>query len=298
MLSLLRGEMKFLTHHYALSALAILLLFHDANATTFVFVITPRGIVVGSDSKLTITIYERAGLPKNWPNKLDKTAIIQDRLFVGDVNIEGLYFFGPLPEKRDVINYNFTNWIKNVDKECPPNVSVSTLTTIVESESRVAFHDFNQGLRDGTIALENDLPDPYIEYFIAGYEADVPIINHVYFRLYRNQKRLEGPFIEPMHPPTKKVRYKNFYVFGWNDIADDLANRNGQSYKDMLPAIPNELPKLLAGNDLTVKEATKICLAVLRWEQKHHARIVGPPYLIDVIAPFGMGGVTRTTYPK
>ena len=59
-----------------------------------------------------------------------------------------------------------------------------------------------------------------------------------------------------------------------DDFVYVVKSGKGESYKEIAAVLPNELPKLIAGKDLTLNEATNVCLAVLRWEHKYHEGFV------------------------
>ncbi len=134
--------------------------------------------------------------PRGEPTpRVRKAVVIKNRLVLATVNASSLNLFSDYGRQR-VFSYDFTQWTAKIEKKCSRNVSVSTLTTIVESESRTAFKGFDQFFTVGAFD-RNKASDRFIEYFVVGYEAGVPTINRVYFhikaRLGRSFRRYRKP---------------------------------------------------------------------------------------------------------
>jgi hypothetical protein len=283
--------------HKALKAIILVLLIdlYSCWATTVVVVVTPNAIIVGTDSKNLGSNFGGITSGGRLPRE-DKIAIIQNCLVVATADIAALNLFSDHGRKR-AVSYDFTKWIAQVDKQCPTNVSVSILTSIVETESRIAFRDVGKAIAGGAFDRKKS-SQFFVEYFVAGYDAGIATVNRVYFQINWNDLRLEGPLTQPIRPRHDARVNENFNVFGWNDVVYELNNRESDGYKEMLAFIPNELPKILSGKVLSISEADSVVLAVLRWENKHHAAFVSPPYVIITIPPLGGGGVEQNSFPR
>lgn len=264
------------------------------HATTVVFVVTSSGIFVGADSK----VLERGGVRMGCPitQNPDKASVVQDRLIVATLATASI----DLHSRRtgESICYDFTEWIANVKKKCPKDVTVTALTGIVKSESSIAFKNIDKPLAAGAFGTIKQASNPLIGYFVAGYENGVPVINGVEYHVDWHTVHLNPAIVVLEHVNHQEGIDKNLHVFGWNDFVYVVKSGKGESYKEIAAVLPNELPKLIAGKDLTLNEATNVCLAVLRWEHKYHEGFVAPPYIIWTIPPFGMGSVIRMSHEK
>jgi len=255
------------------------------RATSAVVVVTPYGVVIGIDSKIV-----RDRRVRGPPVPQDKAVIVQDRLvvaIVGEVNFAA-------QKGKERVEYKFEDWIQAIKGKCPQNMSVFALTSLIESVSRSTFRNYDRFVRAGAFERDNSIP---IQYLVAGYDSGIPNITRVYFEIDWAKLQLKGPEKKVEHPNANSKVDFDFLVDGQNDIVKQLANRESGGYKEMLALAPNEIPKLVSGKNLTLIEGRKACRAALRYETNHHKDKVGPPYVIFVIPPFGMGGVTRELYP-
>jgi hypothetical protein len=259
-------------------------------STTIVCLVSSNGIFVGTDSKTTaVEDIKHPG------RRVDKTAIVKHRIMVATVNLGAFDLWRY--DSSKVFNYDFAKWIAGIEKKAPADIPVSSLTSLIESEASNTFDQLNWWLDRGAFDRQHP-PDPLIEYVIAGYEAGNPTINRLDLCIDWNLRRVEPPVVAAVHPRHDDGIDKNLHVFGWNEVVNVIKDGKGDSYKEIAEMIPNELPKLVAGKDLSFSEARDACLALLRWEHNHHEALVGPPYVIIIIPPAGMGGVTQQTYPK
>jgi|SRR5208282_4616345 len=274
----------------------ILLVCSFCGATTLVFCVTPHGIIVATDSMASNFSVGRAGKSVQPYQRVKKAIIVQDRIVVATVNMT-IMDFSHTGHPEDAIRYNFTQWMAEVDEQCPKNVSVSALTSLLEIKSRTTFENVNKAIAGG--AFNQKKPSqPFVEYFIAGYQSGIPTITHLYFNIDWDKNRLTDPIIGEIHPDHDPRVDFGFGVAGRADVIDQLRNRESDGYKEMLDLIPHELPKVISEQDLSIREATNLCLAVLRYETRHNNSLVGAPYVIITIPPLGGGAPSRVVYSK
>lgn len=276
--------------------LAIVLLCGKLSATTVVFVITPEGIIIGADSKGMGENF--GGFPASSAGLIKKTAVIKDRIIVATVNLDKASIYGSHGAKL-ILDYDFAKWISDIEKKCAENVSVSTLANIIETEGGKTFDKLNPALSTGAFTGQNP-PDPFVDYYIAGYENRMPVVLRVYFSIDNVRGRMKFPVRETIHPYPKGKPDRDFFVVGagQNFVTAELAKGKGRTYEEFKAMVPAELFKVLAGDPLTMSEAINFCLATLRFEHKHNSERVAPPYVIKVIPTLAMGGIREMSYSR
>jgi hypothetical protein len=259
-----------------------------------VFAVTPTGILVATDSK---GVRISGGDTRRPLGSIEKAFIIQDRLVVASVGTAVMNFTRP-GHPEDSTRYNFAEWMTEIKKECPRNLSVSALTSLIESKSRNTFKNVSKVIASGTLDRKKTF-DPLIEYYVAGYDTGVPSITHIYYRVDWENRRLSDPVTEVVHPSKNAPGVDNdFFDVGITEVGAEIADAKGNAYKELLSMIPNEMPKLYAGKILSIPEATDSCLAVLRYQTKHHPTFVGPPFVVTIIPLDGKERAIRTVYSK
>ncbi len=272
----------------------ILLACSCCYSTTVVFSVTPYGLLVGTESgELPTYVGSFAGTKRTGPS-VEKAIIIQHRLVVTSLNLADAEIT-QAGKPNYVFRYHFKTWIAAIEKKCPKDVSAYALTSLIEGESRTTFKDFDKFIA-GRAFNRNTTPNPFIEYYVAGYQTATPVITRIYFKIDWDKHRLVGPSVERIHPDHDPRVNFAFLVAGRNEVGTQMQDKKSDAYKEMSRMIPQELPKLLSEQDLTLSEATNACLAVLRYETNHQKPLVAPPYAILTIPPLGMGSVTRSIY--
>jgi hypothetical protein len=269
----------------------ILLLACYCHATCIVVVITSQAIFVGTDS------YSTSRSP-NAPSllKVDKTFIVRHRFLVASLGAGDLEYGAP---GHLDINYHLASWIVEIEKECPENATVASLTLLIEKKSAVAFRNVDRYIATGRLDDFKTRP-LFVEYLVAGYEALVPTLNVVRFNIDWRNQRLVGPILSSIYPDNSAHPNFGFYVAGQNMVSErDLFEKKGDSYKELAPLIQKELPKLFAFQNLSWDEATNVCLSVLRVNARHFKKSVGPPYTVTTTVPFGAGtAIMKTTFRR
>jgi hypothetical protein len=125
----------------------LLLLAICCHATNVVVVITPQAIFIGADGKSTNP--ETSG-----SRPVDKAVIFQKRLIVACL---GVASFGvPSNGVNKRFSFYFTQWIKEVEKHAPPNLTVADLTSLLETEGSVTFNDMDidRFITDGALDFQ------------------------------------------------------------------------------------------------------------------------------------------------
>jgi|GEM_PF-6332459 hypothetical protein len=281
-----------LKRRFCIYAILVLLCANYSAATTLVFLVTHSSIIVGADSKVMAPKGNR--IRRTSPSGINKAVIVRDLFVVAAGNLSSEDIFTK-DHVSKVFSYDFAKWIVKVQEKLPKNLSIPVLTHVIESESGITFKNFDKYIAGGALS-GNYAPDPLIEYFIVGYESGIPTINDVYFRIDRNKNHLEGPTVDPVYPNNKAGLSYNLHVACTRDVIVDLNAGKRETSEELGAMIPKELPKLLSRQDLSLSEGINVCLAILRYEARHHKDFVAPPYTITVVPPLGMGGITQATY--
>ena len=92
--------------------------------TTGVFVITPKRIVAGTD-RLSISLAKNGTFTKK--GTATKIALLKGRFIVACIGLES-FRGGPSPG-RQVLLYDFPNWIKTIESQIAPDASTLQLAT-------------------------------------------------------------------------------------------------------------------------------------------------------------------------
>jgi hypothetical protein len=267
----------------------MLLLLSYCHATTVIVIVTPQRIFVGTDGKVT-----SPANPKVSSRGVNKATIFQNRLIVAVLSATAIEVANKLDKGRVVFRYDFAQWIAEIEKKAPSNVSVADLTKIIENESRVAFQDLDRYIAGGALGY-NKTHKTLIEYVIAGFDAGIPTVNKVYYKINWETYQLEGPILVSIFPDANGGVNFNFHIFG--QLATDyteLGNRKGKSYEELVAVAPKELSKVLARQNLSLDETKRFCLALLRIQAKHF-NDVGPPYSITTTVPSELGNQKSST---
>jgi hypothetical protein len=285
-----------LRHRCAVYALALLFVCRDSWATSAVLIVIPGHIFIGTDS-----VNEWAPIPGSGPMSIphiDKTAVIRGKFVISTLGLIAFPVYTRGSDHKLIFNYNFADWISNIQKHLPAKLSVSMLTNIVERESGIAFKDFDNVIAGGAISRDYPSPNFFVEYYIAGYERGVATINRVHFRLDWNKYHLDGPTVTPIDPDHQRRLDNDLLIDGINGFkfAEQLNDTKSEAYKELIAKIPKEWPRFLSDQDLSVVEATTICLAMLRYQTKHNEGQVVPPYII-IDVPRSLRAI-RKTYPR
>ena len=202
-----------------------------ALASTAVLVVTPHGIVVSTDSKVTITNAAHQQVGES--TTTSKFFIVQNRIVVasiGETDIPRDDSLLPANSAR----YHFLAWMKDLQAALPDNISIEDLAATIERESARKFAGFEDGvLKRGFMNPQSPLETcrPFIQYVIAGYQGGLPRAYIVQFDIQWNEKRLIGPTRVLIHPPERGQLNFAFYSFGIVEAITDITNRDSYAYK-------------------------------------------------------------------
>ncbi len=190
-----------------------------ALASTAVLVVTPHGIVVSTDSKVTITNAAHQQVGES--TTTSKFFIVQNRIVVasiGETDIPRDDSLLPANSAR----YHFLAWMKDLQAALPDNISIEDLAATIERESARKFAGFEDGvLKRGFMNPQSPLETcrPFIQYVIAGYQGGLPRAYIVQFDIQWNEKRLIGPTRVLIHPPERGQLNFAFYSFGIVEVS-------------------------------------------------------------------------------
>src|SRR5437879_3019462 len=171
------------------------------HGTTAIFVITPTGIVAGTDQ---LTKGSSSSGKAVFRKDITKIQLINGKFIVASVGIE----------RSNA--YSFEDWITKVGNKLAPDASVTQFVGLIENEATKTFKDdmaIEKYMRSGALVKSQPFEDTLVEYIVAGYESGVPTIIRTYFNLDWHDKRLVGPVRDVDFPaggsnPTIGIKMK------------------------------------------------------------------------------------------
>jgi hypothetical protein len=259
---------------------ALLLLFAcSCHATSVVVIVSPAYIVVGSDSRSTI-----AGNTSINSETATKIFIVQNHIVVADLGV------ARLDDVNGRVGYDFAIWLNALSKTFPANVSVSQVTSAIESKSRETFVGF-----DRAFIKTHRMPQPtsadwfqsLATYVIAGYENGRPSVQTVEFYIDWITESLIGPIKGPLHKEAGVGIDSYLVALGHNGAIGNFHNRNSYMYKQCIFRSPRIFKKLLsAPMDMTVVESKRIVQTLIQVQEEVEPNEVGGDIQIGTINQF------------
>src|SRR2546430_17301144 len=111
------GQWKnFLKRRLAILPLVLFVTFTRCHATTAVFMISPQGIVAGTD-QLT-TEFSTMGALKSRSSDIPKVELVKQRFIVASIGVERM-------GRDSFVAYSFSDWIKAIGDKLGADASVS-----------------------------------------------------------------------------------------------------------------------------------------------------------------------------
>jgi hypothetical protein len=192
---------------YAWTALLFCLFIPAASrSTTVAIIITPEGIVVGADGRPIVT----SGTQRTpGTDSARKLAVVQKRLVIASVGLE---------RAGDGTLYDFASWLSRIEQALPVNVAVDEFASAIERESARTLAGSDAILKNGILTKTHSLADstPLVDYVIAGYKNNTPMVFVIHFYVDWERQTLIGPKTIWLHPsPTARENFA-IYSLGFN----------------------------------------------------------------------------------
>jgi hypothetical protein len=261
-------------------------------ATTVIVLVTPNGIVVGADSKVTRLDVGDMKLPE--PSEMRKVFGIKNRFvvatsYLGKVDLleprSGKYIFRYVPEEL----------LAGIEKSLGEQSSIGELIDTVGTVNSSALNPYPFVLN---LPIEKQF-HPLSVWIVVGYEHTVPIVDAVSFDINWKENRIEAPVVIPWHPDLEFGLYRGLYAIGYTSAvmeaeAARYGTKNTEGYRYcVIHALP-EFNKFLSGIPLTPDEAVALVHTLLMAQTKQTSTWVGPPFLIAFLSR--NGGITESVY--
>ena len=281
------GQWKnFLKSRVSILPLVLFFTFTKCYATTAVFMISPQGIVAGTD-QLTTEI-STTGALKSRSSDIPKLELVKQRFIVASIGVERM-------GRDSFVAYSFSDWIKALGDKLGADASVSEFVRLIKDEAARTFRDrlgVERQMQGGTFKKSQAVQCNFVEYIVGGYEAGIPTIVSIYLQLDWYDNRLIGPIEEVQFPTPGFNPNVGFYASGVKGALDDFTNIDSYPYKRFLARRPVILKKIAALNELTALEATDTIRLLISIQAEITPSEVGRSTSIAVVPVKGVGSVT------
>lgn len=235
-------------------------------ATTAVILITPNGIVVGTDSKFT---GRSASFVRMNEGEHRKTVIVQNRIAVTNIGVASVTF--------PSIQYDFLVWMDHLQSELPNDVTVSGVAKTIAVESAKMFLPVPDLLRSGDIKQQSpeEMCRMFTQFVIAGFEGGKPTLYIVEFDLNWDSMSLIGGKALSLDPLSQRGNI-HLYSWGMKEAITDLANPNSYAYHKALLTCPQAFSALIFNRrSVTLDDAACITHAAIKVEENTNPNDVG-----------------------
>jgi hypothetical protein len=264
---------------FPLGTLFLFLATSQLEATTVVFVVTPTGMVIGADSKTQ---------PSGMATKI---FLLKDRLAVADLYAETAKI-----NDRTTTLYDFPAWVKQIDHNTSPKVSVSEMTEIIKDEMTSTFAFAIDAIKSGELTEAQAVAEGFgaylVQFIIAGYQQGVPTVYSLTLVPDWNTKTVNGPFEVRLNP--EKGQNTNSRVF-WRGQGIGIKRvmiANSKEQRKLAARIPVEFQALRNSKILTIHQASNIARALLGVEAESNPKYVGFPVTLVTILKIGRATVS------
>jgi hypothetical protein len=254
------------------------------HGTTAIFVLTPTGIVAGTDRLTKGTSSSREAV---FRKDITKIQLINGKFIVASIGIE----------RSNA--YNFEEWITGVGSKLAADASVTQFVGLIEDEATKTFRDdmaIEKYMRSGALVKSQPFEDSLVEYIVAGYESGVPTIIRTYFNLDWHDKRLVGPVRDVDFPGSVGNPNVGIKMNGVDGGIGEFTNVNSYAYKRFHSSFPTIIAKFAGGSELTQEEAITLIRVLIGIQAEVTPSQVGRDTRIVVLPMRGAGSVTN--YPE
>ncbi|MBV9888337.1 MAG: hypothetical protein JO119_17465 [Acidobacteria bacterium] len=223
----------------------------QALPTTVVAIVTPHGIVIGSDAKTLLT---ENRVPTASGSRPSKVELVKDRILVATAG----FFAGG--------GYEFHDWINKVSRNLPGDVSVQDFVSALNRESAKEFQNFGP-LATGKLARPPFSPsyDIFVQYLVAGYEGGFARMLEINFFVDWKKKFIGAPKTNVV--PISSEDLVSIHLIGERGALNDIRDGDSYSHKQALRIAPGAFAKIFSGEEITECEAVLAAGAIVRIQE-------------------------------
>jgi len=254
--------------------------------TTSIFVITPDGIVAGTD-RLSREI--RANGPSKSTNTdVEKIELVKGRFIVSTIGINQL-------TDASGIVYSFTDWIRHIENKVTAETSMTEFIGLVEDEATRTFRyklAIESQMGRGSFVQSNTLQDTLVEFIVAGYEQGIATIFRVHLQLDWQNKRLIGPIKQANFPVAGQNPNVGLQLYGIFCGISEFSDIHSYAYQRFLSYAPGIMGKFTAQREVTNEEATTAIRVLIGIQAEVTPNQVGSSSRIVVLPVRGVPSVT------
>ena len=270
-----------MSKNYLLVALLILACsLGRASATTVVYAVTPNGMVIGADGKT---------VPSGTAVKI---FLLKNRLVVADIYTES-----GKADNGATKDYDFPLWIKQIDSNTSPKVSVSGMTEIISNQMTSTFAFAIGAIERGVLTKEKAAAmgvEAYlVQYVVAGYENGIPTVYSLTLMPDWDTRCVNGPLKVLLNPEKGQNTNSRIFWRGQGVGLKQVKVADTTEHKELAARIPVEFQVIGNGKDLTLDQASTVVRALLGIEAKANPKLVGFPITVVTVPRIG-GGWVRT----
>jgi hypothetical protein len=254
--------------------------------STVIVVVTPTGIVAGSDGKARTN---RCGAAVKF-DTTPKVFLLQHRL--------ALSYVGTFADEASdglKTSEKLKRWAKFIGQQLRSDASVSELENVVINKGASAVSLMAKDPARFACGKKQDSMEYVGRSMIAGYEAGVPIVCSFDVYVDWSKKGPAGVLGGPQVLPKRQSVDARFQPFGYYDVLTKICDAKTESYRQAVSLIP-EVREGVCNTDfprLSINEATYAIRILLQMESKADPDWVGLPFTIVTIPKSGRGRVKR-----
>ncbi len=269
---------------YCLVAFCLLFIGPNASGTTFAVAVTPSGIVVGADGKITTSDAGTASTATTI-----KVFLLKRRFVIGSLNAERA-------RARDtgVILYDFPTWVAKIDKQTNPKMSIEDFAAVVENQIPSAFAFIIGQIKGGQFTKDKYIrsgfrpeTDDLVEIVVAGYVAGSPRVYLISLTAIWDAKDVKV---------SKNILYPRggavtpyLRTIGGHGVTDRLKVADSNEQKELAKRIPVEYDTMVRHNSFTLQQASNVIRSLLAMEAEAEPQYVGLPFTLITVPRTGYG---------
>jgi hypothetical protein len=261
-------------------------------ATTAVVVVAPSRIVVGIDR--LASSHNTAGVISSGDRTV-KASLLKGRIAVACVGLQE-YWDAPSPTKASTMVYDFKKWATHLETKVTSDSSIYQLVAFMEDESSRTFNktiDVGALMKNGTMKQSESLNRFLVQYIVAGFENNTPLVIQIYYEFDWQHNRLLGPFRQvdfPISSTQGGVVEEAIKCYGYCDTITQVFSLNSYAHQRISAIMPNALKDYAAEKD-TPAESIQFARVLIAIEAEVEPTIVGKGSTIISIPAAGKGGV-------
>jgi hypothetical protein len=285
--------MNLLGRYAAPCFIALGLVSSQSSATTTVVIVSDKGIVVATDSRLVSPDKS----VESWEAK--KVFVVQNRFAIASIGKQRMGFSNPSIIGKD-LDYEFGAWVSEIEKSLPDKASFDVLVGVVYDKAGALIPEFQWVIDGAGIQPKNPLEifDSVIEYVIAGYEDGMPRLSVVKFYINWDAKKVIGPYKVSLEPSGPIAGHTRIYFLGIQQAIANVLNSHSYAYKRAMALSPKAFNDYAFRRPVPLDECTAIAQTLVKIEEETNPKQVGGPVRVVNILPNGRAGDLIDDLPK